>query len=385
MDYCPNGTLRKQHVKGERVSLRIVVSYVQQIADALQYAHDQKLIHRDIKPENMLIGQRNDIQLSDFGIASTAHSTSSMSTQIPVGTIPYMAPEQIQAQARPASDQYALGIVVYEWLCGVRSFEGSYTEIFAKHLMTPPPPLCQKVPDLPPDVEQVVLTALAKDPHQRFANVQAFVTALEQASQTKPSVAVPSQRNTTPSRLASPPSSIAPTPRVTPVQTPIEIDTPVVQPLPPTVAAMAEQPHAQAISHTSMVRPRTPNQLSSLHTVPRPAPRYPTRKQPRAEAVGRKISLTIGITTGIVVGASAAMLVTRQNLALAISMGILLGIITVIIVTVIIWVIIVLLSSIGVVIIKMAQIAISNSKKHYNESQPKNSIRSTNISGRHII
>src|SRR5207302_3151736 len=161
-----------------------VVSSAQQVADALQYAHENKIIHRDVKPENMLTGQRKALLLSDFGIAATAHSTSSMSTQAPVGTIPYMAPEQIQAQARPASDQYALGIVVYEWLCGTRPFEGSYTEIFAKHLMTPPPPLRENVPTLPPEVEQVVLRALAKDPKQRFATVQAFAAALEQASQT---------------------------------------------------------------------------------------------------------------------------------------------------------------------------------------------------------
>jgi serine/threonine protein kinase len=269
MDYCANGTLRKQYVKGERVSPLTVVSYVQQVADALQYAHDQKIIHRDVKPENMLIGQRNDILPSDFGIASTAHSTSSMSTQIPVGTIPYMAPEQIQAQARPASDQYALGIIVYEWLCGTRPFEGSYTEIFAKHLMTPPPPLRQKMPDLPPDVEQVVLTALAKDPHQRFATVQAFATTLEQASQTKPSVAAPPQRNTAPSRSTPPPPSTAPTPPMTSVQTPIEVDMQVAQPLPPTITAMAEQPHTQAKLHTPVVSSPMPKQSSSASSVPR--------------------------------------------------------------------------------------------------------------------
>jgi len=169
MDYCPNGSLRKRYAKGDHVPLPTVVSFVEQVADALQYAHENKIIHRDVKPENMLIGQRSTLLLSDFGIAATAHSTSSMSTQIPIGTIPYMAPEQIQAQARPASDQYALGIVVYEWLCGTRPFEGSYTEIFAKHLMTPPPPLREKVPTLPPEVELVVLRALAKDPKQRFA------------------------------------------------------------------------------------------------------------------------------------------------------------------------------------------------------------------------
>jgi WD40 repeat protein len=183
MDYAPHGTLRQKYARGTRVPLSEVVASTIEIANALQYAHDQKLIHRDIKPENMLIGRRNEVVLSDFGIATVAHSTSSMMTQASVGTIPYMAPEQIQAHARPASDQYALGVVVYEWLCGGRPFDGSYAEIFAKHLMTPPPSLRERVPTLSPDVEQVVLTALAKDPKQRFGSVHAFATALEQASQ----------------------------------------------------------------------------------------------------------------------------------------------------------------------------------------------------------
>jgi serine/threonine protein kinase len=269
MDYCPDGTLRKRHAKGERFPLSTVVSYVQQVADALQYAHDQKIIHRDIKPENMLIGQRNDILLSDFGIAATAHSTLSMSTQEPVGTIPYMAPEQIQAQARLASDQYALGIVVYEWLCGARPFEGSYTEIFAKHLMTPPPPLCEKVPTLPPEVEQVVLTALTKDPHQRFASVQAFATALEQASQTKPLTPVPTQPDTVPSQPISLPVPTTLAPPATPIQTPLKVDTPVVQSLPqivaPTVIPLDAQtrPLPQAGKHSaSKHRPALRPQLT---------------------------------------------------------------------------------------------------------------------------
>ncbi len=186
MDYAPNGTLRQRHPKGTRVALSTVVPYVLQIAEALQYAHDQKLTHRDVKPENMLIGRRNEVILSDFGIAAISHSTSSMTAQASAGTAPYMAPEQIQAQARAASDQYALGIVVYEWLSGERPFDGSFTEIFAKHLMTSPPPLCEKVANLSPMVERVVLTALAKDPKQRFPSVQAFATALLQASQVEP-------------------------------------------------------------------------------------------------------------------------------------------------------------------------------------------------------
>lgn len=94
-----------------------------------QYAHDEKLIHRDIKPENMLLGRRNDILLSDFGIALVAQSSRYQSAQEMAGTMAYMAPEQIQGKPRPASDQYSLGIVVYEWLSGDRPFHSSLTEL----------------------------------------------------------------------------------------------------------------------------------------------------------------------------------------------------------------------------------------------------------------
>lgn len=181
MDYAPNGTLRQRHPRGTRLPLTAIIAYVRQVADALQFAHDQKLIHRDIKPENMLVGQRNEILLSDFGIAIVAQSSRYQSGQDMAGTIAYMAPEQIQTRPRSASDQYALGIVVYEWLCGERPFQGAFAEIAIKHAVVPPPPLREKVPALSPTVESVVLRALAKDPKDRWPNVQAFAEALEQA------------------------------------------------------------------------------------------------------------------------------------------------------------------------------------------------------------
>src|SRR5262249_37065657 len=75
MTYAPNGTVRQQHPRGQPLPLPRIVQYVQQTADALQYAHDQRLIHRDIKPENILLGRRNEILLSDFGIATLAQSS----------------------------------------------------------------------------------------------------------------------------------------------------------------------------------------------------------------------------------------------------------------------------------------------------------------------
>src|SRR5579859_4321864 len=154
MSYASNGSLRQQHPKGTRLPLPTVVSYAIQLADALQYAHDRRLIHRDVKPDNMLVGRNNELLLSDFGLAIVAQSTRYLDTKDGSGTIGYMAPEQIQGKPRAASDQYALGIVVYEWLSGTRPFAGTAPEIGMQHLLAPPPSLRQRVPAISAEVEQ---------------------------------------------------------------------------------------------------------------------------------------------------------------------------------------------------------------------------------------
>ncbi len=182
MEYAPGGTLRQLHPKGMRLPLQTVVAYLKQVASALQYAHDQRLIHRDLKPENLLLGHDQQVWLSDFGLAIVAHSARSQPVQQTAGTLAYMAPEQLQGHPTAASDQYALGVLTYEWLAGERPFSGSSTQVAIQQILTSPPPLHEKVPTLPSPVEQVVFRALAKDPNERFPTVEVFATALEEGS-----------------------------------------------------------------------------------------------------------------------------------------------------------------------------------------------------------
>jgi eukaryotic-like serine/threonine-protein kinase len=177
MEFAPNGTLRRLHSISSRLPLRIILVYVRHIAEALQYAHLQGFVHCDVKPENILLGSGYQVLLSDFSTGLLSPFTKMMT-----GTEAYMAPEQIRGQPLPNSDEYALGVMVYEWLSGELPFSGSLREIADQHQFAPPPPLREKIPEISPAVEEVVLTALAKDPQKRFGNLLAFANALEQAS-----------------------------------------------------------------------------------------------------------------------------------------------------------------------------------------------------------
>jgi serine/threonine protein kinase len=185
LDYAAGGTLRTRYPDGTRLSPGDVVRAIKQVAEALQYAHDCNVIHRDIKPENLLLNERQEVMLSDFGLAVFAPTPDFQSLQDIAGTLPYAAPEQLQGKPGFASDQYSLGIITYEWLCGSRPFQGNDVEIIMQQISSPPPPLRRKDPSISRAVEDVILRALAKEPQQRFRNVQTFAHALESASQVR--------------------------------------------------------------------------------------------------------------------------------------------------------------------------------------------------------
>lgn len=291
MDYASNGTLRQRHRRGEIVPLKLVISYVKQVADALQYAHEQKLIHRDIKPENMLIGRRNEVLLSDFGIAQVAQSTLLEKTQPMAGTVPYMAPEQLHGRARFASDQYALGIIVYEWLSGTRPFQGSFFEVASQHMYASPLPLSSYVPGISSAVESVVMTALVKDPQKRFASVSAFANALEQASDVQGShpplsafssslPGAPSAPSYTPVLL--PPVDVFPSGSGSPsMNTPLPPESPLT--------SAHASPDFASLDHNAPAVSEAPSQ----QTLPRPR----TRLSRRA-AIGGLVGLAAAVVAG---------------------------------------------------------------------------------------
>ncbi|HEX7736352.1 MAG TPA: protein kinase [Ktedonobacteraceae bacterium] len=225
-DLAEKGSLNKMHPRGTRLPMSQINNYVAQIAEGLDFAHGQHIVHRDIKPENILVGDNGELLLADFGIAKLVSNTGSYMTASMSGTLPYMAPELFDGRPSPTSDQYALGIMVYEWLAGRFPFEGTAGELIRHHLLDQPPPLRAFNPAVSLEIGEVVMMALKKDPALRFRTMQAFANALRQASGSRvgaqssqpmpsdPGV-VPVHQNTPPQPIQSyPPQPVPGDPRV---------------------------------------------------------------------------------------------------------------------------------------------------------------------------
>jgi tRNA A-37 threonylcarbamoyl transferase component Bud32 len=274
MDYAAAGSLRTRHPRGAQLPLGRILPYVQQIASALEYAHQHQVIHRDVKPANVLLGRDDALWLSDFGLAMMAHRTGSLPTEQAIGTASYMAPEQIEGKPRPASDQYALAVMVYEWLVGAPPFGGTALEVAMQHLASAPPPLA----GVEPPVQEVLLRALAKDHRARFASVQAFADALQQASVphapgvTRPLHAVPDDEAPTEPDPALPAAPLTPVMTAPLTQAVAEAELPAMaEPELPAVAAAAV-PISQA--QTQPIQPAN----APPATAPRRRRRLPARR-----------------------------------------------------------------------------------------------------------
>jgi serine/threonine-protein kinase len=170
--------------QGVPLSRDDILSMTAQLASALDAAHAAGIIHRDVKPGNALWNTYGALVLTDFGIAkNTLTAANYTQVGLVMGTPTYLSPEQAQGlPLTPASDIYALGVVLYELIAGKAPFESpTPMRVVMSHIQDSPPPLCPLRPDLPPAAEAVVLRALAKDPAQRFGKAGELAQALERA------------------------------------------------------------------------------------------------------------------------------------------------------------------------------------------------------------
>jgi serine/threonine-protein kinase len=187
MEYLDGRTLKELIVGRGAAPVNVAIEYARQILSALRFAHRHGIVHRDIKPHNVLVDGEGRVKVTDFGIARAGTSQMTEAGSI-VGTAQYLSPEQARGgEVDPRSDLYSLGIVLYELLTGKTPFDGETpVEIAMKHLSNTPKPPSKLRPEIPPELDMVVLRALAKNPDDRYQNADEMEADLERVARGRP-------------------------------------------------------------------------------------------------------------------------------------------------------------------------------------------------------
>jgi tRNA A-37 threonylcarbamoyl transferase component Bud32 len=205
MEYLPGGTLKQR--LGKPMPWQEAVRILVPIAEALGFAHEHSIVHRDVKPSNILLTEKGQPMLSDFGIAKILEGEDNQSlttTGLGVGTPEYMAPEQWTGQAGPLSDLYSLGVLLYELVTGRKPYTADTpAAILLKQTSEPLPRPSLYARDLPDGIEKILLKALAKKPEDRYTTMAALAAAMENLlATTVQSVKLPEQAQGYPTRAA---------------------------------------------------------------------------------------------------------------------------------------------------------------------------------------
>lgn len=186
-EYVEGETLKELIRREAPLDARRAITIALQILAALRVAHQQGVIHRDVKPQNILVQPDGKVKVADFGIANAGESDMTEAGSI-VGTAQYLAPEQARGlPVGPPADLYAVGIVLYEMLSGRVPFEGDAAVTVAmRHVQEAPEPLGDRNPLVQPELEAVVMRALAKDPSQRYQSADEMGIDLDRVRQGLP-------------------------------------------------------------------------------------------------------------------------------------------------------------------------------------------------------
>ena len=183
MEYLAGGSLADRLAQEGAQPIGRALEWLAQAAAALDAAHAHGVVHRDVKPANLLLDDDDNVKVADFGVASAIGLGSLTEAGTVVGTAGYLAPEQARGErATPASDRYALAVVAFELLTGVRPFEfESATAEALAHVSAPIPQASRLNPELPSQADDALARGLAKDPEERYASAADLVHALRDA------------------------------------------------------------------------------------------------------------------------------------------------------------------------------------------------------------
>ena len=183
MEYLPGGDLKSWLDQRGETQRGEILALLAQVAGALDYAHQQGVMHRDVKPTNILLDADGNAHLCDFGLVRVADAPRLTRVGSVVGTASYVSPEQAESKTIDGrADQYSLAVVAFELFAGELPFTGeASTAISLMHVTKLPPVPSSLNPDVPNDVDEVLLKALAKEPDNRYATCAAFIEALDGA------------------------------------------------------------------------------------------------------------------------------------------------------------------------------------------------------------